>query len=256
MLTDLQVRTSKAIIRCFEGSDPRGKYSAIAVLKGDTGGLSYGVCQATRASGNLSALVEAYCAAGGRYAGEFKPWRAMLSRKARVLDTDQPLRRLLWRAAADPIMQQVQERFFHERFWMPAEAFATKLGCRLALSYAVLYDSTVHGSRDYIVAKTDTYRGRLQEQGEKRWICNYAQARLEWLRSVARLKATGYRPRAFQALFRAENWDLALPLFVELTKELADGTVKPNGTIRLTEQNLPVSAGRVAGRGQVVERAD
>lgn len=61
MLSPLQKKTAQAIVVLFETGDPRGDYSALTVIPGDTGHLSYGRLQVTLGSGNLSALVARYC---------------------------------------------------------------------------------------------------------------------------------------------------------------------------------------------------
>jgi chitosanase len=53
-VNDLQQKTVRAIVNVFETGHLEGNYSAIAVLKGDRGHLSYGRSQATLGSGSLS----------------------------------------------------------------------------------------------------------------------------------------------------------------------------------------------------------
>lgn len=216
-LTDTQVRTIKGIVRVFEGGKPQGDYAALANHPDDPGGLSFGACQATLNSGNLYALLREYCELDDATAAhEVRAYLPMLRDHSQSLNGDRVLHRALQETAKDPAMQRLQEEFFNTRFWLPAKAYAESIGCTQALSFAVLYDSTVHGSRDRLVQKTEDYAGRLRDKGEQVWIHEYLRKRKEWLgtRQSPLLRRTVYRPNAFASLIAQGNWSLALPLAV------------------------------------------
>jgi len=74
LLTEEQISTIEAIV-CVVKSGRTDKYDAIATMKGDTGGLSFGRHQASLGSGNLYKLVKAYCdAPGAAWADELQPY--------------------------------------------------------------------------------------------------------------------------------------------------------------------------------------
>lgn len=205
--------TCKAIVRVFETGRPRGRYDAVTVARGDKGGLSYGVCQFTRASGRLWDVVRAYRDARGALAPEIMKWSNQLLKRAVELDTDAGLRAALKRAGADPIMQAVQEALYDGLYWKPAVAAAARIGLADPLSLAVMLDSTVQGSRDYIAGKTDVYAGRCAAAGERTWIYAYLEKRRAWLYGKGGpLRKSCYRVDNLMALAQAGLWGLPLPL--------------------------------------------
>lgn len=166
----------------------------------------------------------------GQFAEAISNYLFSLKRKDQKLTNDAGFHSLLRKAATDPIMQRCQERFFHTSFWVPAESFAASLGCVFPLSYAIMYDSTVHGSRAYIVKKTTTYAGRLSVKGEQAWMEEYCDKRYAWLKKS--YPRTTYRMLAFQRMMDEKRWYLDLPLPVHVT----------GGAIYVRADNLPEPA--------------
>src|SRR5262245_41426301 len=146
-MTDLQKETAEAIVNIFETGRVRGRYSAVTVLRGDTGHLSYGRSQAALGSGSLYTLLKDYCAASGaRHAQDFIPLLPKFRDKDVTLDQDQNVRTLLQTAGEDPVMQRTQDGFFEQSYWAPAVTAAAARKFTLALSTAVIYDSRIHGN--------------------------------------------------------------------------------------------------------------
>src|SRR5947209_8378474 len=142
IMNDLQKNTAKAIVNVFETGKVRGRYNAIAVLKGDSGHLSYGRSQAALGSGSLYLLLKSYCeAAGAKFADRFVPLLPRFRDKDVSLDFDQNVRSLLEQAGDDPVMQQAQDDFFDRGYWQPAVKNAAACGLTKPLSVAVIYDS-------------------------------------------------------------------------------------------------------------------
>lgn len=217
MLSEIQKQTAKAIVNIFETGRALGDYGRVTLLAGDSGHLTYGMAQTTLGSGNLYLLIKAYCAApGAAYAAALKPYLERLADIDLRLDTDMNFRGLLKDASADPAMQDTQDSFFDRVFWRPSAEAASKLGLAEALSLAVVYDSTIHGSwaamRDRTVAKV----GLPSKAGERGWISAYVKERRNWLATHSNplLGKTVYRMDAFEALIGAKNWQLALPVAV------------------------------------------
>lgn len=217
MLGPLQARTAKAIVDVFETGFVRGDYTAVTLVPGDSGGLTYGRAQTTLASGGLGALVARYrTAPGARFAALVEPYVAKLAARDRALDQDLVLGNALRVAADDPVMRDVQDAFFDEAFWHPALRAAARLGLVEALSIAVVYDGFVHGSFATIARRTVERRGAVGGVGERDWIRGYLSLRRDWLAGHRRrdLRATVYRMDAFRALADHALWALPLPLVV------------------------------------------
>ena len=217
MVTDLQKRTAQAIVNIFETSQARGDYGKVTLLPGDSGHLTYGRSQTTLASGNLSLLVKAYGEADGAQVAE--PLRASLGCLAArdlTLDNDRALRDLLRDAGDDPVMHDVQDRFFDRVYWSPAAQAASALTIDTALGTGVVYDSRVHGSWGVMRDRTLQRYGAVAAIGEEAWISHYVDERRDWLATHAhpRLQRTVYRMDAFRGLLGEGRWDLSLPLRV------------------------------------------
>lgn len=217
MLTSTQVKTAEAIVNIFETSAVLGNYSAVTLIDGDTGHLTYGRSQTTLSSGNLHALIDAYVAnAGARFAARLSPYLASLRDKDTKLDKDLRLHNLLRAAADDPVMRETQDAFFTETYWEPALHAATQAGIASALGAAVVYDSFVHGSWKLIRDGVNQQQGSVAALGEQAWISAYVDARRKWLAHHERedLRATVYRMDAFRRLIDQGFWGLALPIVV------------------------------------------
>ena len=215
MLNDLQKRTAQAIVNIFETGHVQGDYARVTRLAGDSGGLTYGRSQTTRASGNLHKLIDAYCAAPeAARAADLAPYLPKLAARDDALDTDDVFCARLREAGADPVMRHVQDTFFDRLFWRPASREAARLGLEEALSVATVYDGFIHGSwarmRDRTIATVGTPAGR----GARAWTQSYLHTRRAWLSGHANrlLHRTVYRMDALLALVDEGNWALDLPL--------------------------------------------
>jgi hypothetical protein len=113
-------------------------------------------------------------------------------------------------------MQAVQDAFFDRVYWQPALRSADALGAKLALSAAIVYDSTVHGSWALVRDLTRQRYGELARIGEKNWMTRYVDVRRGWLATSPNpvLHKTVYRMDAFAQLIKSGNWTLRLPFSV------------------------------------------
>jgi chitosanase len=225
-LAATQAAAARSIVNIFETGAVRGDYSAVTLLPGDTGRLTYGRAQTTLGSGNLHLLVSRYCAvAGARFGARLRPWLPALSARSPAADTDQKLHNLLRASADDPVMRDVQDAFFDELYWEPAARASARLGIRSPLGTAVVYDSWVHGSWAPIRDRTSA-AGTVAGIGEHEWVQRYVRNRRDWLgtHSNALLRNTVYRMDAFQRLIDQEAWGLQLPLVVR-GHEISLGTL-------------------------------
>ena len=209
-MNELQQKTARAIVNVFETGRILGNYGAIAVMKGDSGHLSYGRSQSTLGAGTLGQLLALYCQQpGAQFAAAIQAFLPAVQRKDFALDTNDAFKTLLKQAAADPVMQTTQDRFFDDNYLAPACTAAESLGIADALGQAIVYDSHVQGG-------WATLRKRMppvDALGPRAWVAKYVDVRAAWLRSCnPPLPNTAYRMDSFKAMIAAERWDLALPI--------------------------------------------
>jgi chitosanase len=215
-MTNLQKLTAKAIVNIFETGRVRGRYGAIAVLKGDSGHLSYGRSQATLGSGSLYLLLKDYCEApNARFAAQFVPLLPRFRNKDFTLDFDRGVRDLLEDAGDDPVMQRTQDTFFDEGYWKPACRAAANCGLTKPLSVAVVYDSHIQGGFSRIRKRLRCGLAVSPAVDEAVWISSFLAERKGWLASSpAPLPNTVYRMNEFANLITLTKWELELPMLV------------------------------------------
>ena len=217
MLTTTQKKTAEAILNIFETSEVRGDYGKVTLIPGDTGHLTFGRSQTTLGSGNLSILLQRYCAApGARFASRLANWLPQLAARDLQLDNDLKLHNLLRASADDPVMRDTQDAFFDEFYWQPAVRRAANEGVFSPLGVALVYDGFVHGAWKAMRDRTNQTAGSLASMGEKKWLAAYVAVRHDWLAQNARtdLRPTAYRMDAFGRLIEQGYWNLDLPLLV------------------------------------------
>lgn len=239
-MNDLQKATVSAIVNIFETGRIRGDYGAIAVLKGDSGHLSYGCSQTTLGSGGLFRLLEAYCQQPtAQFASQLMPLLERFQQRDYTLDTDTSVHDILKQAGRlDPVMRATQDQFFNANYLAPACRDAETSNVMLPLGQAVVYDSHVQGGWN----KLESRVGPVDRRGEKDWVKNYITVRKAWLLSLKPpVPGTVYRMDSFSALVQQEKWDLALPLTVHgvvITEAALTGDSPapgiPRRTLRLT----------------------
>ncbi len=214
--TPQQIATIDAILSTFETGRPLRRYAALTFSTGDKGQLTYGKHQASLTSGNLGKLVAAYLAEADTLHGDaLRPFLPALVAQDPAVNHNSYLKNLLRAAADDPIMQQVQDAFFSATYWGPAARDAVARGFQEPLSFAVRYDSQVHGSWSKIAKLTQQDLGDSAQVGERAWIAGYVARREAWLAGGSGdLPNTVYRMQAFRDLISIGAWDLALPIVV------------------------------------------
>ena len=215
MLNDLQKRTAQAIVNIFETGHVQGDYGKVTLLRGDTGHLTYGRSQTTLGSGNLYLLIKSYCEEpGAEFGPELNPFLDKLEERDATLDHDATLRSILNNAGDDPVMQEVQDRFFDRVYWAPCIRAASGLGIGAALGTTVVYDSHIHGSWRRMRNRTNDAHGLPSQIGEQTWVQHYVEERKTWLanHSNALLHRTVYRMDTFQLVIDSGKWNLSLPL--------------------------------------------
>ncbi len=220
-LTPLQTAVIDAIVSLFESNAP-ARYDAVARSATDAGGLSYGKHQAALVGGSLYRLISQYCAApGATSADALRPYLPRMEAGDRTLDQDDALVAILKAAAADPVMQDVQDDYFLVHYMTPALEEAQKLGFQTPLGCAIIYDSFIQGSWSTgadIKGRTIATAGEPSADNEKTWLAAYLQTRRAWLVSRgADLARSVYRIDALSNLLTTGQWDLEMPLAIQLT---------------------------------------
>jgi chitosanase len=243
-MNDLQSLTCSAIVNVFETGRVRGNYGAIAVLKGDSGHLSYGRSQAALGSGTLFSLLNLYCQQpGGQFTAQIQAVLPRCEARDVSLDTDTAVQTLLKQVGLqDPVMRATQDQFFNTNYLVPAVRAAQAFGVTLPLAQTIIYDSLVQGGWSIL----SRHIGPPDARGEKEWARDYLAVRRTWLQSLnPPLPSTVYRVDSFGALITQDKWDLGLPLVVHgvtITQDAlaaetpADG--HPPRTLRLTSPYL------------------
>jgi chitosanase len=232
MLNPLQKATAQAVVQIFETGKVQGDYTQVTLLKGDTGGLTYGKAQTTLNSGNLAALLEEYCREPDAvFAPAIHPHLPRLRQQDPALNGETQFHEILERAGDDPVMRKVQDHFFDRVFWQPVEVDAQNRGLRSPLAYCIFYDSRIHGSLHRIIKMTEGVTGRslgpdMDQAAARAWLTTYVRTRRMWLSTHRNtlLRKTIYRMETFEGLIAADRWDLDLPLKVR--------------GVRITEQTL------------------
>lgn len=217
MLDELQTKAAQAIVVLFETGNPRGDYSAVTVIPGDTGHLTYGRLQTTLGSENLFHLIDQYCAAAAaRLSAGLAPYLPRLKARDPTLDHDAALRTLLEDAGEDPVMHAVQDAFFDASYWRPCLNAAARTGVTTALGTSTVFDGFIQGSWGRIAEMTTQRHGTLAALGEETWVARYVDERRQWLATHDRadLRPTVYRMDAYHEVVATGNWSLALPFTV------------------------------------------
>jgi chitosanase len=244
-MNELQQTTARAIVNVFETGRILGNYAAIAVLKGDSGHLSYGRSQAALGSGVLYELLDAYCQKpGASHAAQLRGYLPRLKNKDFTLDNDEAFKALLKLAATDdPLMRLTQDQFFDSRYLAPACSDGGSLGLVEPLGITVIYDSRIQGGWPLLKQRM----GPVTTRGSKDWVQRFIALRKNWLSTLKPpLPSTVYRMDAFDSLVKLEKWDLELPMVVHgvtLTAESLAGDTPDQGRPRTLSLTSPYLRG-------------
>lgn len=210
-VTPAQETIAKNIVTIHETGRLNNKsYGAVVNAAGDLGGLTYGKHQVTINSGNLYFMLVRYVnSPGAQWASRISPYLERLRKKDATLANNQDFITTLRSAGNDPIMITVQDRYFDEQFWIPAQKFCDSKGFIMPLTLAIVYDSVIHGSL-YRIDKM-----LPPNLPERQWEASYVATRRSWLANHANtlLRRTTYRMDTFQRLIDAGNFNLNPPVW-------------------------------------------
>lgn len=217
-------RIASQIVSVFETGVPLGDPARVALLE-DGAGISYGLHQATDASGSLDAVLLEYDQLGGAYAPALRNWWPWLAEDGtRTEDPKRPsprcreLLELLRVAGTDPVMRDAQERVFARLYWVPAMAQADELRLVEPLSRVALYDLAIQSGLGRLAKLRLAFPELPPSRGgsERPWLLALLRARRAFLRgsAVGVVRRSVYRVDALEALANAGQWALAPPFTV------------------------------------------
>ncbi len=213
ILTPGQKRVIEQVINAFETGSAEGNYADISVFHdgpNDRRQITYGRSQTTE-YGHLRELVTRYTdAQGAAFGGVLRPYLARIGHVPLV--DDHQFKEILEMAGEeDPVMKSVQDKFFEEAYFQPAQRWAELNGFTKALSMLVIYDSFIHSG-----GILSSIRQRFPEYppvkggDEEKWILQYVLARHDWLARHRKtvLHGTVYRTKCLRQQCDKGNWNL------------------------------------------------
>lgn len=188
----------------------------------DSGVISYGRFQFTLAAGSLFSVLDRYLQrAAGAVADELRTaFRERVLARDGTLRGDTRLRDLLIAAAADPIMQQVQDDVATEVYWNRVQNLSiAPRGIASPLGQALLFDMAInHGVFHDMIGLAEQAFGvkpksKVGENGvsEQDMVSKVAHIRQERMKLLAeKLKAPGLIPRGdfWVKVIAAGDWNL------------------------------------------------
>jgi len=202
----------QSIVNCFETGSATGNYGDVSIFadgKGGTRQITFGRSQTTEQS-HLKELLERYVAANGKLANEIKAGIPKLNKGA---VNDKTFIAALKNSGSDPVMKDVQDKFFDEKYWNLAMKWATTNGFDENLSLLVIYDSFIHsgGILDFLRKR---FSATVPKSGgdEKEWITQYINVRHDWLKNHSNtiLRKTIYRTNDMKRAIAVKDWNLDL----------------------------------------------
>ncbi len=222
-------RGAFAITSAFEG----GGYATYQTY--DSGIISYGRFQFTLAAGSFITVITRYInQASGSTVDGLRGYLPRINARDESLRKDDGLKTLCKTAAADPIMQAIQDQIATESYWGDVIGLSiTPRNIKSAIGFALIFDTAIqHGKYNFLIPKTETDLGvpsksRVGENGvtEQQFIVKLAQNRKDNLYALAaKLNLPGMQKRGdfWVNLVAANDWNL---------QGDANGNVNINGKI-------------------------
>lgn len=215
------------ITSVMEGGSP----SSLNTEK-DGGIVSYGVHQATLASGALELVVEHYLASSQTStASTLKGYMSKVRTKDKSLQTDTAFHTALKAAGKEEVMKVAQDKVFFKNYWKPAVDQAGNYGIQSPLGYALLYDTNTQGGMEAVTNRAiGVCGGMIGEEvngktiSEAEFLLAYVDEREKRLNEIAdanekkgklkkaeMLRNSVYRTKGFRALIKAGNLNVTGP---------------------------------------------
>lgn len=187
--TDRVRKAAFNITGAFEG----GGYATYQTY--DAGIVSYGRFQFTLAAGSFITVINRYLErSSGGTASELRNYLPRMNAKDEGLRQDARLKELCIAAAADVIMQRIQDEVATEGYYLPVfELSINPRGITLPLSQALIFDMAInHGRFNHLLPKAEEVLGvpnksRVGQNGvtEHQFITKLAELRRDNLYALA-----------------------------------------------------------------------
>jgi chitosanase len=211
----LQKNKILKIINIFETGSVKTDYSSVFVYNDGPNSIKQVTLgRGFTEFGNLAKVVNNYADAGGIFSKDFQKYVGRVG-KGSSLHSDKNFTDLLKKSGSDPVMMDVQDKVFEDKYWTPALKFFNDNQFTHPLSLLVIFDSYLHSGS--VLA---FLRARFSEMppskggNEKKWVEEYVRVRRNWLATHSRtiLRNTVYRCDSFNDAIKKGNWDLSQPV--------------------------------------------
>jgi chitosanase len=176
--------------------------------------LSYGVLQCTEWGGSLKGLIQSYVNACGKYSKQLQPYLNKIGVVSLYADT--VFIELLRNSGSDIVMQDCQNIYFNNHYWVPAFDWFNRHDFTLNLSMLVIFDSFINSGsirmdvRDMFSELTPDSDG-----DEKTWVTQYVAARKQWMANKGGAIARDhYRMDSIQVAINDNDWNLINPFSI------------------------------------------
>jgi len=202
------------ILNVFETGKPEGDYSNVSIFHdapGEVRQITFGRSQVPQHS-HLHELMQDYIVANGKYADRFRG----INFKNFSLVNNKKLIEDLKLSGTDPIMREVQDKFFDKRYWEPAMKWARDNKFTFPISFLVIYDSFIHsGTIPSYLRNRFSEKTPINGGNEVEWLRAYLNTRHNWLKNHSRkiLNKTIYRTSAMINHLESKDYNLNKPFF-------------------------------------------
>ncbi|MBP9838397.1 MAG: chitosanase [Proteobacteria bacterium] len=154
----------------------------------DKGIVSYGLHQATLASGSLEKIIKRYLKTSKtQTAIELEKYLPQIENKSSILRKDKNFKTLLQKAAKESSMKMAQISEFTESYWKPVERKLQELNFHSRQAAAVFYDTKIQGGFNKILDTTLTkFKGK--KLSEHLFLKEFLKSRADYLNTIAKNK--------------------------------------------------------------------
>jgi chitosanase len=173
-----------------------------------------------------------YVDRNGLYADELEPYLPKLTKDETVkfnsknypLWVEDMMTILAKAGRDDPIMHQVQDEVFNEKYWNPAHQHCIDMQLKTPLSWCLVYDTCIHSGPGKVTELRKLFPESPPSRGgeEKAWSRAFANARHKWLATYVGsteahsrvVRGSARRVTKLIDLMGQDNWRLEMPFTI------------------------------------------